>query len=81
MAPPTIQPLTRPAWKYVSPDSLASSGIYTSEGLDRLRDHIMFPMEKPSMLNTIARGAMGQEVPAGSLSMMNLLGTSKPSTD
>ena len=73
VAPPTIQPLTKPSWRYVSPDSLASSGIYTSEDLDRLRDHIMFPMEKPSMLNTIARGAMGQEVPAGSLSMLNLL--------
>lgn len=33
----------------------------------------MFPMEKPSMLNTIARGAMGQEIPAGSLSLTNLL--------
>ncbi|XP_070168029.1 uncharacterized protein [Polyergus mexicanus] len=72
MAPPTIQPLTKPTWKYVSPTSLATSGIYTNEDLDRLRDNIMFPMEKPSMLNTIARGAMGQEIPAGSLSLINL---------
>ncbi|XP_070167759.1 uncharacterized protein [Polyergus mexicanus] len=72
MAPPTIQPLTKPTWKYVSPTSLATSGIYTNEDLDRLRDHIMFPMEKPSMLNTIARGTMGQEIPAGSLSLINL---------
>lgn len=72
VAPPTIQPLTKPKWKYVSPKSLATSGIYTSEDLERLRDHIMFPMEKPSMLNTIARGAMGQQIPAGSLSMLNL---------
>lgn len=73
VAPPIIQPLTEPSWKYVSPDSLATSGIYTSEDLDRLRDHIMFPVEKPSMLNTIARGAMGQNIPAGSISMLNLL--------
>ncbi|EFN65203.1 hypothetical protein EAG_10155 [Camponotus floridanus] len=73
MAPPTIQPLTKPTWKYVSPSSLATSGIYSDEDIDRLRDHIMFPMEKPSMLNTIARGAMGQEIPAGSLSLANLL--------
>lgn len=33
----------------------------------------MFPMEKPSMLNTIARGAMGQDIPPGSFSMMNLM--------
>lgn len=73
LPPPTIQPLTQPAWKYVSPDTLATSGIYTPEDLDRLRDHIMFPVEKPSMLNTIARGAMGQDVPRGSISMINLL--------
>jgi len=41
------QPLTRPAWKYVSPSGLAASGIYSGEDLDRLRDHIMFPVEKP----------------------------------
>jgi len=73
IAPPTIQPLTKPAWKYVSPASLATSGIYSDEDIDRLKDHIMFPMEKPSMLNTIARGAMRQEIPAGSLSLANLL--------
>lgn len=73
LAPPIIQPLTKPSWKYVSPSSLATSGIYTHEDINRLRDHIMFPMEKPSMLNTIARGAMGQEIPAGSFSMLNLL--------
>ncbi|KYN20692.1 hypothetical protein ALC57_06951 [Trachymyrmex cornetzi] len=73
LAPPTIQLLTRPAWKYVSPDSLATSGIYTTEDLSRLRTHIMFPVEKPATLNTIARGAMGGTIPAGSISMMNLL--------
>ena len=73
IAPPVIEPLTKPSWRYVSPDFLASSGIYTSGDLDRLRDHIMFPMEKPSMLNTIARGAMGRDVPTGSFSMLNLL--------
>lgn len=73
LPPPVIQPLTQPTWKYVSPSSLAISGIYSSEDLDRLRNHIMFPVEKPSMLNTIARGAMGQRVPPGSISMINLL--------
>jgi hypothetical protein len=33
----------------------------------------MFPVEKPSMLNTIAKGAMGQRIPEGSISMINLL--------
>lgn len=69
----TIQPLTRPTWKYVSPLALATSGIYSDEDLDRLRNHIMFPVEKPQMLNTLARGAMGQDIPPGSVSMLNLL--------
>lgn len=73
VAPPTIQPLTQPTWHYVNPTSLASGGIYRNEDLDRLRTHIMFPVERPSALNTIARGAMGGSIPPGSLSIANLL--------
>lgn len=73
LAPPIIQPLTKPRWKYVSPDALATSGIYTEEDLTRLRDHIMFPVEKPATLNIIAHGAMGGRVPPGSVFMGNLL--------
>jgi len=73
LPPPTIQPLTKPTWRYVSPDSLATSGIYTMDDLNRLKNHIMFPVERPAALNTIARGAMGEEIPPGSVSMLNLL--------
>lgn len=73
LAPPAIQPLTKPGWKYVSPDALATSGIYSEEDLTRLRNHIMFPVEKPATLNYIAHGAMGGNVPAGVISLSNLL--------
>lgn len=73
LPPSTIQPLTHPTWRYVNPSSLAVGGIYKSEDLDRLRTHIMFPVEGPSTLNTIARGAMGGNIPAGRITMMNLL--------
>ncbi|KYM96587.1 hypothetical protein ALC62_12749 [Cyphomyrmex costatus] len=33
----------------------------------------MFPVERPSIVNTLARGAMGNEIPAGSISLSNLL--------
>jgi len=69
--PPNIQPLTRPTWKYVNPAFLATSGIYSSNDLECLKSHIMFPVEKPSMLNIIAGGAMGQRIPEGSISMIN----------
>lgn len=73
IAPPVIQPLTKPRWKYVSPDTLATSGIYTEEDLTRLRNHIMFPVDRPAMLNIIAHGAMGGNVPPGTISLSNLL--------
>ncbi|KYQ49650.1 hypothetical protein ALC60_11283 [Trachymyrmex zeteki] len=73
LTPPIIQPLTQPAWRYIDAASLATSGIYSSEDIDRLCSHIMFPIEKPSMLNTIAKGAMGETIQPGSVYMMNLL--------
>jgi hypothetical protein len=33
----------------------------------------MFPVEKPSMLNAIARGAMGENIPPGTVSLSGLL--------
>jgi len=50
----------------INPASLITSGTYSTG--NRLRNHIMFPVEKPSMLNTI-----GQRIPERSISMMNLL--------
>lgn len=72
-APPIIQPLAKPQWKYVSPAHLATSGIYSPEDLDRLPDHIMFPVEKPALMNSIAQAAMGRLVPQGSIPLYNLM--------
>jgi len=69
--PPNIQPFTRPTWKYVNPASLGTSGIYSSDDLDL--GHIIFLVEKPSMLNTIAKGAMRQCISEGSISLNNFL--------
>lgn len=33
----------------------------------------MFPVEKPSMLNTLAQGAMGHAIPPGSVSLYSML--------
>jgi hypothetical protein len=71
--PPTImKPATKPTWKYISPGALATSGIYSQSDLDDLKDHIMFPAERPAVLNTIARGIMGQPTTlhGGSLSYL-----------
>ncbi|XP_067209983.1 uncharacterized protein [Linepithema humile] len=58
--PITIKPMTKTNWNYISPGSLATSGIYNENDLKELRDHIMFPAERPAVLNTLARGMMGQ---------------------
>lgn len=73
LPPPVIQPLTKPTWRYISPTTLADGGIYKTEDLDRLKTHIMFPVEKPAALSSLARGAMGETLPPGSISMVNLL--------
>lgn len=59
--PPLImKPMTKPNWKYVNPGSLATSGIYSENDLTELRNHIMFPAERPAIINAVARGMMGQ---------------------
>lgn len=73
LPPQMLQPMSRPTWKYIDTSSLATSGIYSQQELDNLRDHIMFPAERPSVINTIARGATGRHVPQETVSMLNLL--------
>jgi len=46
----------------INPASLTTNGIYSNNDLDCLRNHIMFPVEKPSVLNIIDRQAMGQHI-------------------
>ena len=55
IAPILVKPLTNATWKYTNPSSLAASGIYSQSDLDKLRDHVMFPAEKPMIVNSLAR--------------------------
>lgn len=72
--PPTVmKPQTKPTWKYVSPGAIAMSGIYTQADLDELRDHIMFPAERPAVINTVVRGIMGRSTLLSGGSISNLL--------
>jgi len=73
LAPTIMKPLTKPTWKYTSPGALATSGIYSQEDLEELKDHIMFPAERPAVLNTVARGIMGQSTLLYGGSISNLI--------
>ncbi|XP_066589317.1 uncharacterized protein [Prorops nasuta] len=46
-------------WTYEAPINLASGGIYSDKDIKQLKEVIMFPLEKPTVLNTIAREATG----------------------
>lgn len=60
-APDQIPAITKPTWKFITPAHLADSGIYSPQDLENLRSSIMFPVERTAVLNTIARGATGED--------------------
>ncbi|KMQ83670.1 hypothetical protein RF55_19386 [Lasius niger] len=65
--------MTALSWDYLTPGPLAISGIYFEKDLEKLRDHIIFPTEKPALLNTVARGLTGHSIDTNAVSMYNLL--------
>jgi len=71
--PQQLKPMTTLSWNYTTPGPLAISGIYSQNDLDKLRDHIMFPAEKPAVLNAMARGMTGHTIPGDAISIYNLL--------
>ena len=73
LPPSTMQPTTKPTWKYLNPASLAASGIYTQANLDKLRDHIMFPARKPNVLNVLEREILVHSNINDIVSSINLL--------
>ena len=59
IAPTIVKPITKAIWKYTNPSSLTTSSIYFQSDLDKLRHHIIFPAEKPMILNSLAREITG----------------------
>lgn len=70
--PNTLHPQNKITWTYKSAGKLATSGIYSEKDLDDLQDHLLFPMEKPAMLDSLARGMLGQ-IPSIDGRIVNLL--------
>ncbi|KAL7299003.1 hypothetical protein TKK_0008099 [Trichogramma kaykai] len=60
--PASLQPHTRVTWTYSSPKYLASSGIYTLKDLEDLSRALMFPLERPALLNGFARELHGATI-------------------
>lgn len=70
--PEVLKPQTRPTWKYISPETLAVSGIYSQNDLNRLRDRILFPIERNAVVNKIAMGMTGHTVNTNGMTIGNL---------
>ena len=71
--PQQLQPMVKLSWKYAIPGPLAISGIYSETDIEKLRNHIMFPAEKPALLNEVARRITGYPISANGVSVYNLL--------
>lgn len=73
LPPQQLKPLGQLTWKYLTPGPLAVSGIYSEKDIERLREHIMFPAEKPALLNSIARGLTGHSFDPNTVSIYKML--------
>ncbi|XP_043270285.1 uncharacterized protein [Venturia canescens] len=73
LPPEIMRPTTKQTWKYTNPASLAASGIYTKEDTDNLRQRIMFPLEKPVVIDNIVRGINGESTVNQGERFVNLL--------
>ena len=69
----TILPSVQATWDYISPASLATSGIYTEKDLEDLRDRIMFPVERSSLLNDVAQEIHGHTIDSHDGTFMKLM--------
>ena len=65
--------MARPTWKYTNPAELATSGIYTEKELDQIRKRIMFLVERPAVLNDLAREMRGHRLGYSKGSLSKLL--------
>ncbi|XP_074102027.1 uncharacterized protein LOC141529420 [Cotesia typhae] len=67
--PGEISPNTKATWKYTAPEYLAKSGLCSDEDLSKLREAMMFPVERFAVVNTIARGATGRQINVQGINM------------
>ena len=72
-APVEISPKSKATWRYISPDYLATTGIYSEKDIEQLKQHIMFPVERPGYLNDIAREMHGLPITDHSGTILKLL--------
>ncbi|CAB0033660.1 unnamed protein product [Trichogramma brassicae] len=58
--PTIIEPQSQTNWKYANTDALATGGVYSEKDQKKYRDFIVFPLERPSVLNQVAMTVSGR---------------------
>ena len=71
--PIKIQPRLRATWTYENPEHLATSSIYFEKDLASIRNTIMFPVEKPAVLNEFTRELHGSTLGAQDSTLLKLI--------
>ncbi|OXU21922.1 hypothetical protein TSAR_008108 [Trichomalopsis sarcophagae] len=69
----SLHPRTKGTWEYATPKAIAVSGIYTVADLQDLSDHIIFPLEKSSVLNNVATGMPRKNIQGKGISINQFL--------
>ncbi|KAL7287236.1 hypothetical protein TKK_0018664 [Trichogramma kaykai] len=71
--PSIIQPLEAPTWNYEEIRSFMSSGIYSAEELEKLEDHMGFPLKRQALLESVVRRLADRPCTAESGNFQKLL--------
>lgn len=72
-APNQIKPNDKPSWDYKSIGNLATSGIYSQQEIDQLKNEVMFPADRPAILNILARKMNGMNTNMNSISLGSIM--------
>lgn len=70
--PFSLSPVMVPTWSYSDAGLLATEGIYSSEDLDQLRRHLMYPSERRAIAQTVS-AAINQDTYISDTSFFNHL--------
>ena len=72
-APHQLTPVIPKNYKYESPVSLATGGIYDEQEVEKMWEQVMFPNERQAITNVMVRGVSGQQPDLQGLSIGNML--------
>ena len=66
-----VKLMTKPTWKYTNPEELATNDIHSAQGIEQLRERIMFLIEV--VLNDVALEMRGHPLTNNKASILKLV--------